>query len=83
MSVLSDREKAAHLLGLFRLSNLPPALAAAREVYEDNLSALAALRLARSLGHPEIVHECRRFAALHRSRWRRCREKIIVMKFEK
>lgn len=83
MSVLSDREKVAHLIALFHQSNLPPALAAVREVYEDNVSALAVLRLARSLGHPEIVHEGRRFAALHRSRWRRCREKIIVMKFEK
>lgn len=79
---LRGQEKIVLLLALFRETDVSNHIAAARRVYEDHLTALATLRIARRCS-PEDRREAERHAALHRARWRRCRERIIVMTWAK
>jgi hypothetical protein len=84
---LTDKEKAAFLIELFRQSDLSPVVADARRLYEEHTAALAAFRMARRLGLGVEGRAARveagRVAAAARARWRRSREKIIVMRFTK
>jgi hypothetical protein len=68
---VSDEEKVSFLLELFSQSNLPGHIAMARQIYEDHLTAKAALQLAiRNADH-------------HQERWKQCREGIVLMKLQK
>jgi hypothetical protein len=69
--ILVDPEKTDHLLALFRQSNLAAPIAEARRIYEDHLSAQAALGMAQLNAEHYL------------ERWEQCREGIIVMRFEK
>lgn len=80
MKLQSDEAKERFLLTQFRKSDLPPVVAAARRIYEDHVSALAALHLARKLGLGVDGRAARaaatRKADAARKRWWRCRKKI-------
>lgn len=81
--IVSEPEKTEWLIEVFRLSNLAPFQAEARRIYEDHVTAKAAVRMALATKcSRELLREAERNAAMHRARWRRCREKIIVMKWE-
>lgn len=79
--IVNDPEKTEWLESL--LSQDVPAHAHVRAIYEDHVTAKAAVRLAlASKCSRELLKEAERQAAMHRARWRRCREKIIVMRWE-
>lgn len=78
--ILQDPPKTAFLVAVHSQHVSAPALV--RRVYEAHDAAKAAVRLAANAPREQQALAVKN-AAKHRARWRRCREKILVMRWEK